>query len=199
MEWVQNVDIHKLVKMQVRCSSDLCLAEVPLTPSSLFASCRRSMSLQTNSTNLPLSTRRKHLIMCQGRPYDGPWGAPVSRNELCMSSRVCTLMHAVVVLSTVRNLAWELVCIMTLSLAYCSSPWCGKCVHMSSALVCPGSLSMLMTWFVSPLSYSMLAKRGDQIPLICSGTAAMTVPWSADLWHQTPRRNALSFTTTNVG
>ena len=27
MEWVQNVDIHKLVKMQVRCSSDLCLAE----------------------------------------------------------------------------------------------------------------------------------------------------------------------------
>ena len=48
--------------------------------------------------------------------------------------------------STVRNLVWELVRIWALSLAHCSSSWCWRRFHMSSTLVCHGSFSMLMTW-----------------------------------------------------
>ena len=53
----------------------LCLVDVLLTPSSLFASCRRNILLQTNRSTLPSLTRRKPLIMCQGMSYGGPWGA----------------------------------------------------------------------------------------------------------------------------
>ena len=54
------------------CSLALCLVEVPLTPSSLFASCRRSSSQLKHYSTLPSSTLRKPSIMCQGRSYGGP-------------------------------------------------------------------------------------------------------------------------------
>ena len=47
--------------------------------------------------------------------------------------------------NTVRSLAWELVCIRALFSAHCSSSWCWKHCHASSAPVCHGSFSMLMT------------------------------------------------------
>ena len=61
-----------------------------------------------------------------------------------VQTRACTPRPGVMcgwMVSTVRSLAWELV-----SLAHCSSFWCWRHCHMSSALVYHGSSSMLMTW-----------------------------------------------------
>ena len=44
------------------------------------------------------------------------------------------------------SLAWESMCIRVLSLAHCSSSWCWRHFHVSSARVCHGSFSTLMTW-----------------------------------------------------
>ena len=126
-------------------------------PSSLLASCRRSISLHTNCSTVPSSTLRKSLIICQGRSCGGPWGASVLMNEPCKSSRACTPTPGDVcgsMVSTVRSLAWELVCIKALSLAHCSSSCNKKCFHASSTLVCwwPGDhrrlacISKLKAW-----------------------------------------------------
>ena len=83
------------------------------------------------------------------RSCGGPWGVWVWTNKLCVSSRVCTTMSRAVcrsMVNTVMSWVWELVCIRALSLAHCSSSWCYKRRHVSSALVCHGSSSMLMTW-----------------------------------------------------
>ena len=53
----------------------LFLVEVPLMPSSFFASCRRSTLQLRNYSTLPSSTLRKPPILCQGRSYDGHLGA----------------------------------------------------------------------------------------------------------------------------
>ena len=123
-----------------RWSSALCLVEVSLMPSSLFASCRRSTSQLTNYfTSL--------LYLCQ------PWeslqssfkeGAMVclkgitgSRNELCVLSKACTPMPGVrygSMVSTVMSLAWELICIKALSLAHYSSFLCWRCLHVGSGV-----------------------------------------------------------------
>ena len=86
--------------------------------------------------------------MCQERSCVRPWGAWVWRNGLCVSSRVWTTMPGALwgsMVNTVKSLAWELVCIRALFSAHCSSSWCWKHCHASSALVCHGSFSMLMT------------------------------------------------------
>ena len=73
-----------------------------------------------------------------------------SRNGLCVLSRACTSMLGVVCgswTSTVRSLAWELVCIRALSLARCSSSWCWRRFHLNSPLVCHGSFFTLLTQF----------------------------------------------------
>ena len=117
-------------------------------PSPLLASSRRCTSPPlTKSSSLPSSTLRKPLIMCQGRSCGGPWGAWVWINWLCMSSRACTPMPGVVcglMVNTVKSLGWELLCIRAPSLAHCTSSWCWKRYHISSASVCHGSFSILM-------------------------------------------------------
>ena len=50
--------------ISMRCSSALCLSEVPLTPSSLIASCRRSTSQLRNYSTLPSSTLKKIRLSC---------------------------------------------------------------------------------------------------------------------------------------
>ena len=85
--------------------------------------------------------------MCQEKSCGVPWGVWVWTNRL--SSRVCTTMPGAVcgsMVNTVMSLAQELVCIRALSLSHCSSSWCCKRCRVSSALVCHGSFSMLMTW-----------------------------------------------------
>ena len=65
--------------------------------------------------------------------------------------------------STVRSLAWELVCIRVLSLIHCASSWCWRRCCMSSALVNHRSSSALMTWcpFWTPKrSVSPSSRRG---------------------------------------
>ena len=108
----------------------------------------RQPHYQHHST-LSLSTLRKPCHCVQGRSCGGPSGASVSSNGLYMSSRACTPIPCVVwgsMVSTMRSLAWELVCIRALSLAHCSSSWCRKCFRTSFAPMCPGSFSTLMTW-----------------------------------------------------
>ena len=88
-------------------------------------------------------------FVCQERSCGGSRVAWVWTNGLCLSSRVCATMPRAMcgsMVNTVRSLVWELVCIRTLSLAHCSSSWCWKRCHASSALVCHGSFSILMTW-----------------------------------------------------
>ena len=102
----------------------------------------------TNGSSLPSSTLRKPSIVCQESSWCGPRGAWVWMNVLCMSSRACITMPAALgesMVNTVRNLAWELECTRTLSLVHCSSCWYCKRCRVSSALVCHGSFSMLMT------------------------------------------------------
>ena len=82
------------------------------------------------------------------RSCGGPWGAWVWMNWLRMSSRACTPMPGAVcglMVNTVKSLGWEFLCIGAPSLAHCSPSWCWKHYHISSALVCHGSFSMLMT------------------------------------------------------
>ena len=70
-------------------------------------------------------------------------------NGLCGSSRASTPRPGVLcgsVVSTMRILVWELVCIKVLSFAHCSSFWCWRCCRVNSALVYHGSSSTLMTW-----------------------------------------------------
>ena len=50
----------------------LCMAEVLLTPSSLFASCRINALLLPNCSTLPSLILRKPLIWCQERSYGEP-------------------------------------------------------------------------------------------------------------------------------
>ena len=108
--------------------------------SSLFTSCRRSTSpLLTNNYILPSLTLRKPSIVCLETSCGGTCGASVWTNGQ-MSSMACTTMPGAMygsMVSTVRSLAWEFVCIRALSLAHCRT---------SSGLVCHGSFSMLMTW-----------------------------------------------------
>ena len=98
-------------------SSLLCLLDVL---SSLFAICRKSvLPLLRNDSILPLSTLRNTSIVCQERSYDGPWGTWGEDLGLCVTSRACSTMPGTVcgsMINTVRNLAWELVCIRR-------SPW----------------------------------------------------------------------------
>ena len=54
---------------------------------------------------------------------------------------------------------------------------------------------MYVTAFAQP---SMVAKRWEQTPLICSGSPPMTVPWSAGFVAPKPRRNTFSFATTET-
>ena len=87
----------------------------------------------------PSTTLRKPSIVCQGMSCDGPWGAWVWMNGLCMSSRACTTMSGAMcrsMVNTVRSLSWELVCIRAHPLAHCSSSWCWKRHCVSSTLVC---------------------------------------------------------------
>ena len=53
--------------------------------------------------------------------------------------------------SAVKNLAWEWMCITALSLAHCSSSWCRKRFHANFLSVCHEN-STLMTWRSLPTS-----------------------------------------------
>ena len=104
----------------------LCLVEVPLTLSSVFARCRTSPSLLKRYSRLPSSTLIKPSILWQGRSYGGGQEVLGSRNGLSVSSKECTPMPGVMgrsMVNTVRSLAWELGCIRALSLAHCCSSW----------------------------------------------------------------------------
>ena len=73
-----------------------------------------------------------------------PQGCGVS----CVLFKACNPMPRVVcrsIVSAIMSLAWEFMCIRTLSLAHCSSSWCWRRFHMSSAFVCRGSFSALTT------------------------------------------------------
>ena len=54
----------------MKCSSALCLEVVPLTPSLLFATCRRSTSPLTNCSTLPSFTLRKPWMSKEGQMVD---------------------------------------------------------------------------------------------------------------------------------
>ena len=114
----------------------------------------------------------------------GPWGASVSRNGLCMSSKVRTLMHRVVccsMISAVRILVWEFMCIRALSFADCSSFRCWKRFPMSSALVCHGGYSILMTLYEAqtPLSVSPSSRRCGRLEWKVKGFLST---WRTSSW-----------------
>ena len=136
--------------------------EVPVMPSSLFTSCRRSTSQLRNHyfvfTDLEKAfdhVPRKVPVGLR-EPRVEEWAVRVIQGMY--SNAVCGSM-----VSTVRSLVWELVCIRVLSLAHCSSFWCWRRCHMSSVLVYHGSSSMLMTWCSSQTpkrSVSPSSRRG---------------------------------------
>ena len=70
----------------MRCHSRLCLVEVPLMPSSLFASCRRCTA--NKQLYFAFVDLEKAFDCVTWMSYCGPWGASVSSNGLCGSFRV---------------------------------------------------------------------------------------------------------------
>ena len=120
----------------MRCSSALCQEEVPLMPSSLFATCRRS-TLQLRNYSILLHRPWESLQLCA---KEGPM-VGLKEPQCWGMGCVC---HPRSMVSSVRSLAWELACIRVLFLAHCSSFWCWRRFRVSSALVYHGSSSMLM-------------------------------------------------------
>ena len=89
--------------------------------------------------------------------------------------------------STMKSLAWELVCIRVLSWAHCSPFWCWRRFRMSSTLVYFGSFFMLMTWWssrtprrsvFSSLRHGRLTWKVKEI--CCASVGAVTVPLLPD-------------------
>ena len=120
-------------------------------------------------------------IVCQGRSYGRPQVALRSRNGLCGSSRQCIPRPRVMcgsMVSTVRSLMWELVCIRVLSLAHCSSFWYLRLCCVRSALAHHGSFSTLMTW-----SSSWTPKRSGS-PSLRHWRLAWKVKGSASSWRR---------------
>ena len=88
------------------------------TTDTIFTSCRRSTSQLRGYSTLPSLTLIQPSIVCQGRSFGGSQGASGLRNGLCVSSRAHTPMPGVVcesIVSAVRNLTWDLVCVKALS------------------------------------------------------------------------------------
>ena len=115
-------------------------------------------------------------------------GATGLRNGLCVSFKSCTPMPKVVcksIFSTIMSLAWELMCIRTLPLAHCSSSWCWRRFHMSSALVCRGSFSSLTTCCSSQTprrSVSPSSRHGRQVWKVKSSMSTWIRPSRPSSW-----------------
>ena len=122
---------------------------VSLAQSLLFVSWRRSTLSPTKRYILPSLALRSPLIVCQERCCGGPRGVDEWAVHVIQGMYSLAKGHARVNGQYVmRSLAWGLVSTRALSLAHCSLSWCWKCFCMSSTVVCCGSFSTLMTWWL---------------------------------------------------
>ena len=114
----------------MRCSSSLCLVEAPTTDAIFIVWQLQEKCIAAANKQLYFAflTVWKPSVMCLERSCGRPWGAWVWTNRLCV---IQGMDH------NARRALFS---------AHCSSTWCSKNCRASSALVCHGCFSMLMTW-----------------------------------------------------
>ena len=100
----------------------------------------------------PRSCAKENPTVGLKEPWCGGIGCVCHPGHI-LSRVVCGSM-----VSTVTVGVWELVSIRTLSLANCSSSWYWGRFRVSSALVCHGSSSMLMTVLISDNQVEYISK-----------------------------------------
>ena len=166
-----------------RCTLALCLAEAPLAPYSLFASCRRSTSQLTNYVTLPFADPQKALdhvsrkVLCHGV---AEWAVRVTQ---VMYSNAQSRMQVNIQYN--YEFGMGIMCIRTLPLAHCSSSRWWRHFHMSSALVYRGSFSSLATCCSSQTprrSVSPCSRHGRQVWKVKSSISTWRRPSRPSSW-----------------